>query len=159
MNDSDHDLSVQESPSSSSPKCMKPRGFVSAFFFFLFLNLDDDDDQFVCFEILIMCEYVCVFFGLCRYQLQVFEVAKKRNTIAVLETGAGKTMVAVMLIKAIGEAIKSNGHKKLIVFLAPTVHLVNQAWFFFFFNNKNLFPFWYSFELFLSFNEVFLFNC
>ena len=55
------------------------------------------------------------FFGLCRYQLQVFEVAKKRNTIAVLETGAGKTMVAVMLIKAIGEAIKSHGHKKLIV--------------------------------------------
>ncbi|XP_050268142.1 endoribonuclease Dicer homolog 3a isoform X1 [Quercus robur] len=86
MKESDHDLSVQESPSSSSPNCMKPRG----------------------------------------YQLQVFEVAKKRNTIAVLETGAGKTMVAVMLIKAIGEAIKSNGHKKLIVFLAPTVHLVNQ---------------------------------
>ena len=71
------------------------------------------------------------FFGLCRYHLQVFEVAKKRNTIAVLETGAGKTMVAVTVIKAIGEAIKSNGHKKLIVFLAPTVHLVNQAYFLF----------------------------
>ena len=79
------------------------------------------------------------FFGLCRYQLQVFEVAKKRNTIAVLETGAGKTMVPVMLIKAIGEAIKSNGHKKLIVFLAPIVHLVNQAWLFLFM--KKLFPF------------------
>ena len=61
MNESDHDLSVQQSPSSSSPKCMKPSGFVYAFFFFLFLNLDDDD-QFVCFEILIMCGYVCVFF-------------------------------------------------------------------------------------------------
>ncbi|KAM7276585.1 hypothetical protein ACFE04_018451 [Oxalis oulophora] len=61
-----------------------------------------------------------------KYQSQVFEVAMKRNTIAVLETGTGKTMIAVMLIKAIGEAVKSSGHKKLIFFLAPTVHLVQQ---------------------------------
>lgn len=60
----------------------------------------------------------------------MFEVAKRRNTIAVLETGAGKTMIAVMLIKDIAQAIKSNGFKKLILFLAPTVHLVHQACFF-----------------------------
>ncbi|KAJ6957432.1 endoribonuclease Dicer [Populus alba x Populus x berolinensis] len=57
------------------------------------------------------------------YQSKVFEVAVKRNTIAVLETGAGKTMIAVMLIKQIGQAVFYSGVKRLILFLAPTVHL------------------------------------
>ncbi|XP_028797129.1 endoribonuclease Dicer homolog 3a-like [Neltuma alba] len=61
-----------------------------------------------------------------RYQVEVFEVAKRRNTIAVLDTGAGKTMIAVMLIRHIAHSIKSTHQKKLILFLAPTVHIVNQ---------------------------------
>ncbi|XLR32010.1 hypothetical protein S83_059910, partial [Arachis hypogaea] len=42
------------------------------------------------------------------YQLEVFEVTKKRNTIAVLDTGVGKTLIAVLLMKNIGQAIRSS---------------------------------------------------
>ncbi|GMH08010.1 hypothetical protein Nepgr_009850 [Nepenthes gracilis] len=67
-------------------------------------------------------------FTLRSYQKKIYEVARKRNVLAALETGAGKTMIAVMLIKEIGEAIKSSAVKKVIVFLATTVSLVNQQY-------------------------------
>ncbi|URE49742.1 Ribonuclease III domain, partial [Musa troglodytarum] len=56
------------------------------------------------------------------HQLAVYEVALRRNTIAVLETGSGKTMISVMPVKHFGEE-----SKKLILFLAPAVHLVVQV--------------------------------
>ncbi|KAK9122389.1 hypothetical protein Syun_020006 [Stephania yunnanensis] len=61
-----------------------------------------------------------------RYQLEVLEQAKKRNTIAFLETGAGKTLIAVLLIKSICIDMLQENKKMLAIFLVPKVPLVYQ---------------------------------
>ncbi|XP_027353057.1 endoribonuclease Dicer homolog 1 [Abrus precatorius] len=61
-----------------------------------------------------------------QYQLDVLEQAKKKNTIAFLETGAGKTLIAVLLIKSIQETLQKQNKKMLAVFLVPKVPLVYQ---------------------------------
>ncbi|KAJ4764395.1 Protein Dicer [Rhynchospora pubera] len=67
------------------------------------------------------------------YQLEVLEVARSQNTIAVLDTGVERTMTAVMLINHVWNDFINSPNKsekeqrrRLIVFLAPTVHLVMQ---------------------------------
>ncbi|XBH58778.1 hypothetical protein VPH35_080155 [Triticum aestivum] len=60
------------------------------------------------------------------YQLEVLEQAKSRNTIAFLETGAGKTLIAVLLIKSICDKMMKENRKILAVFLVPKVPLVYQ---------------------------------
>ncbi|XP_031478988.1 endoribonuclease Dicer homolog 3a-like [Nymphaea colorata] len=60
------------------------------------------------------------------YQLEAYEAALRRNTIVWLETGAGKTMIAIMLMKEIARQLRAEGDKRIIIFLAPTVHLVHQ---------------------------------
>lgn len=61
-----------------------------------------------------------------QYQLDVLEQAKKRNTIAFLETGAGKTLIAVLLMKSISAELQKQNMKMLAVFLVPKVPLVYQ---------------------------------
>ncbi|PON97185.1 Helicase/UvrB, N-terminal [Trema orientale] len=61
-----------------------------------------------------------------QYQLDVLEQAKKKNTIAFLETGAGKTLIAVLLIKSLSNDLQKQNKKLLSVFLVPKVPLVYQ---------------------------------
>lgn len=61
-----------------------------------------------------------------QYQLDVLEQAKKRNTIAFLETGAGKTLIAVLLIRSVFNDLQGQNKKLLSVFLVPKVPLVYQ---------------------------------
>ena len=65
------------------------------------------------------------------YQQKIFETAKTSNTLVVLPTGLGKTLIALLL--AI-DRLKSFPFKK-ILFLAPTKPLVEQHFNYF---QKNL---------------------
>jgi endoribonuclease Dicer len=59
-----------------------------------------------------------------QYQEEIFLKAQQRNVIAVLDTGSGKTLISVLLIKWIAE--QETSQKKVIVFLVPKVPLVEQ---------------------------------
>nr|GME03909.1 endoribonuclease Dicer homolog 1 [Ipomoea batatas] len=61
-----------------------------------------------------------------QYQLDVLEQAKQKNTIAFLETGAGKTLIAILLIRSLYTDLQKQNKKILAVFLVPKVPLVYQ---------------------------------
>eukprot|EP00850_Spirogloea_muscicola_P011085 SM000067S20362 [mRNA] locus=s67:600775:612007:+ [translate_table: standard] len=60
------------------------------------------------------------------YQMEILALAKEQNTIAYLETGCGKTLIAVLLLRSRAHALRRQGHKKLAVFIVPKVCLVTQ---------------------------------
>ena len=68
------------------------------------------------------------------YQVELFEYAKKHNTIVCLGTGTGKTFISVLLVKHLEHEVAGpwledpNGTPvgKRTIFLAPNVPLVEQ---------------------------------
>ncbi|PWN27319.1 hypothetical protein BDZ90DRAFT_279680 [Jaminaea rosea] len=62
------------------------------------------------------------------YQEELFKRGKEGNTIACIETGTGKTMIAAMLIEHMmaAEQIKPLAQRRLAIFAVPLVPLVHQ---------------------------------
>jgi ERCC4-related helicase len=58
-----------------------------------------------------------------QYQLDLYQKAKDCNVIAVLDTGTGKTLIALLMLKHIHSICHTD---KFSVFLVPTVPLVSQ---------------------------------
>nr|XP_011466081.1 PREDICTED: endoribonuclease Dicer homolog 2 [Fragaria vesca subsp. vesca] len=59
------------------------------------------------------------------YQLEALEAAIKRNTIVFLETGSGKTLIAIMLLRRYSYLLRKPS-PFVAVFLVPQVVLVQQ---------------------------------
>ncbi|KAL3323675.1 hypothetical protein AABB24_038037 [Solanum stoloniferum] len=59
------------------------------------------------------------------YQLEALEIALKQNTIVYLETGSGKTLIAIMLLRSYACLLRKPS-PYIAVFLVPTVVLVTQ---------------------------------
>ncbi|XP_074263161.1 endoribonuclease Dicer homolog 2-like [Silene latifolia] len=60
------------------------------------------------------------------YQLEALEQAMKQNTIAFLETGSGKTLISIMLLRSFAYLLRRPTHSNIAVFLVPKVFLVTQ---------------------------------
>nr|BAW35366.1 Dicer3 [Locusta migratoria] len=61
-----------------------------------------------------------------KYQETLLDLCVKQNTILYLPTGAGKTFIAVMLIRKLMDKCAGGPEKKIAVFAANTVALVGQ---------------------------------
>lgn len=62
----------------------------------------------------------------CSYQLEALESGIKQNTIVFLETGSGKTLIAIMLLRSYAHLLRKPS-PFVAVFLVPKVVLVNQV--------------------------------
>ncbi|KAK9865889.1 hypothetical protein WJX84_003096 [Apatococcus fuscideae] len=60
-----------------------------------------------------------------QYQHELFQEARSRNVVVYLDTGSGKTLISVLLIKEKAHELQQSD-KKVTVFLAPRVSLVHQ---------------------------------
>lgn len=67
-----------------------------------------------------------LFFDFDSYQLEALDAAIKQNTVVFLETGSGKTLIAVMLLRSYAYSIRKPS-PFYAVFLVPTVVLVQQV--------------------------------
>mgnify|MGYP000317721200 CR=1 FL=1 len=61
-----------------------------------------------------------------RYQMEYLRKAKEKNIIVCLETGCGKTLIAVLLLEELSHLFPSS-EPRIAVFLVPTVMLVQQV--------------------------------
>uniref|UniRef100_A0A2N9FEH6 Uncharacterized protein n=1 Tax=Fagus sylvatica TaxID=28930 RepID=A0A2N9FEH6_FAGSY len=59
------------------------------------------------------------------YQLEALEMAMKQNTVVFLETGSGKTLIAIMLLRSYAYLLRKPS-RYIAVFLVPQVVLVPQ---------------------------------
>ena len=90
--------------------------------------------------VFMFCLLVCMC-GFWRYQLELCQKALEENIIVYLETGCGKTHIAVLLMYELRHLILKP-QKNICVFLAPTVALVQQVmWFSMIWNMTSTFQF------------------
>lgn len=61
------------------------------------------------------------------YQVEALEKAINQNTIVFLETGSGKTLIAIMLLRSYSYLFRKPS-PCFCVFLVPQVVLVTQVW-------------------------------
>jgi hypothetical protein len=66
------------------------------------------------------------FFFWCSYQLEALDKAIRENTIVYLETGCGKTLIAIMLLRSYAYHLRKPS-PYIAVFLVPRVVLVSQV--------------------------------
>ncbi|KAG9318229.1 P-loop containing nucleoside triphosphate hydrolase protein [Chiua virens] len=59
-----------------------------------------------------------------KYQEEIFRRAQEHNIIAALDTGSGKTLISILLIKWV--VLQPSAVGKVVVFLVPKVALVEQ---------------------------------